>query len=411
MITTTIKSDVNAVLDGQAISYQITSGPGTLSAVTAATTSTSSTAAGRLVSATALALASDDITSVTVIGDGTAGTTVITVTAGNGTDATLIATHTMYFVGAASTYTPVVAYNTLAVGANSAGSSTDYVIAVLVKDSNGNKVVNGTTVYAASSDALTAAIATSATTTSGYAFFDVQGVKAGSGVTLTFRNASTAATSTVTATSTAVAVTTSTFNSATAGAVMSFNKTSYEPGEKMTLMITYKGAGGAVLADNGGTGYVGMFGAAATSNVALQGSLPGVDAYPTDGVEEFTLYAPSLPGTVTVTSGKVTAASNPLYLTRLTATATVASTAANPTLDAATAANDAAAEATDAANAATDAANAAAEAADAATAAAQDAADAVAALSAQVATLISGLKAQLTALTNLVIKIQKKVKA
>jgi len=72
---------------------------------------------------------------------------------------------------------------------------------------------------------------------------------------------------------------------------------------------------------------------------------------------------------------------------------------------------DAAAEATDAANAATDAANAAAEAADAATAAAQDAADAVAALSAQVATLISGLKAQLTALTNLVIKIQKKVKA
>ena len=74
-------------------------------------------------------------------------------------------------------------------------------------------------------------------------------------------------------------------------------------------------------------------------------------------------------------------------------------------------ATDAAAEATDAANAATDAANAAAEAADAATAAAQDAADAVAALSAQVATLISGLKSQLTALTNLVIKIQKKVKA
>jgi hypothetical protein len=74
-------------------------------------------------------------------------------------------------------------------------------------------------------------------------------------------------------------------------------------------------------------------------------------------------------------------------------------------------ATDAAAEATDAANAATDAANAAAEAADAATAAAQDAADAVAALSAQVASLISGLKSQLTALTNLVIKIQKKVKA
>jgi hypothetical protein len=92
-------------------------------------------------------------------------------------------------------------------------------------------------------------------------------------------------------------------------------------------------------------------------------------------------------------------------------TATVSVTLTNTAADNAQAATDAAAEATDAANAATDAANAAAEAADAATAAAQDAADAVAALSAQVATLISGLKAQLTALTNLVIKIQKKVKA
>jgi len=72
---------------------------------------------------------------------------------------------------------------------------------------------------------------------------------------------------------------------------------------------------------------------------------------------------------------------------------------------------DAANEATDAANAATDAANAAAEAADAATAAAQDAQAAVAALATQVASLIAGIKAQITSLTNLVIKIQKKVKA
>jgi hypothetical protein len=78
---------------------------------------------------------------------------------------------------------------------------------------------------------------------------------------------------------------------------------------------------------------------------------------------------------------------------------------------AATAAADAAAEATDAANAATDAANASAEAGDAATAAAQDAADAVAALSTQVSEMIDTLKKQITALTNLVIKIQKKVRA
>ena len=76
-----------------------------------------------------------------------------------------------------------------------------------------------------------------------------------------------------------------------------------------------------------------------------------------------------------------------------------------------TSATDAANEATDAANAATDAANAAAEAADAATAAAQDAQAAVAALATSVASLIAGIKAQITTLTNLVIKIQKKVRA
>jgi hypothetical protein len=90
------------------------------------------------------------------------------------------------------------------------------------------------------------------------------------------------------------------------------------------------------------------------------------------------------------------------------ATATITfDSGTNPAADALDAAN----EATDAANAATDAANAAAEAADAATAAAQDAQAAVAALATSVASLIAGIKAQITTLTNLVIKIQKKVKA
>jgi hypothetical protein len=94
-----------------------------------------------------------------------------------------------------------------------------------------------------------------------------------------------------------------------------------------------------------------------------------------------------------------------------TADALLALAQALGTKDQASATVDAAAEATDAANAATDAANYAAEAADAATAAAQDASDAVAALSAQVSEAIAGLKKQLVSLTNLVIKIQKKVKA
>jgi len=167
-----------------------------------------------------------------------------------------------------------------------------------------------------------------------------------------------------------------------------------------------------------------------------------------NGTAEFLFNAGSSDSVVTITAGSVTAVANACYgqtghlagmnvcSTAATQTAYTAATVGTTTtaqtgvgatlspagnqsvtvnfaaaVNSADTAADAAAEATDAANAATDAANAAAEAADAATAAAQDAADAVAALSAQVATLISGLKSQLTALTNLVIKIQKKVKA
>jgi trimeric autotransporter adhesin len=111
----------------------------------------------------------------------------------------------------------------------------------------------------------------------------------------------------------------------------------------------------------------------------------------------------------------VRAASATVTFTKNTSTSTadalLALATALGTRDQASAAVDAAAEATDAANAATDAANAAAEAADAATAAAQDAADAVAALSTQVSEMVAALKKQITSLTNLVIKIQKKVRA
>jgi trimeric autotransporter adhesin len=121
------------------------------------------------------------------------------------------------------------------------------------------------------------------------------------------------------------------------------------------------------------------------------------------------------PTAVTGVTAAVKSATASVVYTKNNATSTadalLALATALGTRDQASAAVDAAAEATDAANAATDAANAAAEAADAATAAAQDAADAVAALSTQVSEMVAALKKQITSLTNLVIKIQKKVKA
>jgi hypothetical protein len=183
-------------------------------------------------------------------------------------------------------------------------------------------------------------------------------------------------------------------------------KSTFSPGEAMVVAVTAKDASGNPVVD-------GLAAPTLTANKQLGGAL-AFSTYLGGMVTSRTLssgvvlradnvYAPAATGDFTITglSGNATAS-------RITVTGTVSDDAATA---AATAASDAAAEATDAANAATDAANAAAEAADAATAAAQDAADAVAALSTQVAEMVAALKKQITSLTNLVIKIQKKVKA
>jgi hypothetical protein len=181
---------------------------------------------------------------------------------------------------------------------------------------------------------------------------------------------------------------------------IAFDKATYEPGEAMVVTRTAVDSAGNPVWD-------GAAAPAITFNKALGGSAIGASIYVggkrATSATTPTVFAPVVTGAFTgrATSGNAAA-------TALTATATVADDAATA---AGSAAADAAAEATDAANAATDAANAAAEAADAATAAAQDAADAVAALSTSVTAMVDALKKQITSLTNLVIKIQKKVRA
>ena len=185
--------------------------------------------------------------------------------------------------------------------------------------------------------------------------------------------------------------------------VITLDKTSYEPGEGMVITITAKDASGNPVWD-------GAASPALSSTKALGGTILAASTYAggkvdtvrrdTDGtvITTNTVFAPAAEGTFTIS--------------RTTASTLVATTNASAdVVGASAAAIDAANEATDAANAATDAANAAAEAADAATAAAQDAQAAVAELASQVASMIAGIKAQLTSLTNLLVKIQKKVKA
>ena len=394
------------------------------------------TGVGSLASATGGA-----VTSVVAIPAATAGTTTLNIfgsgVAGTGTlviavNGVTVKTHTLKFYGAAAKVEVAASYTIGRAGgyvqgaldsvANTAGNvsvgglvttatvtptvDNDPALAVLVTDANGTPVPS--TVSVSSSNPAVVLPLTSANSfvDSGdgiysagtwyrhYTYETAKESVSGQSSTLTFTVAlagglSVSATQVIT------------IGGAPSTETLKFDKDTYTPGEAMVITRTAKDSAGNPVYDNAPA-------AAVIFNKAVGGSLGasvyiGGTAYTTQATRP-SVFAPAVAGAFEARmTGKVAGATSAIV-----AKATVADDVASA---AAQAAADAAAEATDAANAATDAANAAAEAADAATAAAQDAADAVAALSTQVATLISNLRKQITSLTNLVIKIQKKVRA
>jgi hypothetical protein len=186
-------------------------------------------------------------------------------------------------------------------------------------------------------------------------------------------------------------------------AVLTLDKTSAQPGEKVTWTITATDSKGRPVAD----GTYAFF-SSVTSNMSVTGLPTGTETI-TGGVSTGSFFAPtSGSGTLQITATQGTA--HDTYIAGLKA-ATAAGTTytavkdvvelaiVNAAVDAATAAAELAEAA---AQDATDAALDATEAATLAGALAQEAIDAVAALSTQVATLIAALKKQITALTKLV---------
>jgi len=351
--------------------------------------------------------------------NGTGGVATVTVKTVSGLT---LGTETVNFYGAVTALAVTATYKTIGLAGApipSLGLTNTTSAAFTVKATDVNGIaVPGLTLEAVSSNGAVvtggSVSATSAGSPSGsyYVAFTTATVStSGQTATLTVRTADPASTTTPTAYLTVTKDLT--VGGPAATETISFDKSSYSPGEGMVITAVCKDASGNACVD----GYPSLTGLKANkalggatsialstgfaSGIYVGGTADSQSYYLGSVTTKFNHYAPAASGSFIVTgedSNGVT----------ITATGTVTDDAATA---AASAASDAAAEATDAANAATDAANAAAEAADAATAAAQDAADAVAALSTQVASLISGLKAQLTSLTNLVIKIQKKVKA
>jgi len=339
--------------------------------------------------------------------DGTAGVGTISISTPS---VTFPAKTVTFYAKTASTAVASVAKSVI----ESSGSATADTVRVTIKDANGATWAGAAYIYASSAaDALIAGSVTPSACTfdavDARHECDVTGKTVG---TAKFKiiDADTVADATWTSNEVSVRVATS----VPASVKLVFDKASYQPGEKAVLSVVPLDAAGAQMVGKTYTNLLATGGI--TPNISFStgsDTLTATDIVvsattsaasgTTAGQRNYTVYMPFASGDVVVTA---TGGTGLPAAGRVAVTATAS--VVNSSVDAAT---DAANEATDAANAATDAALAAADAADAATAAAQDASDAVAALSASVSKLISSLRAQITSLTNLVIKIQKKVRA
>jgi hypothetical protein len=317
---------------------------------------------------------------VSVWADGTSG--VGTISVKGSTSGVVLGTKTVTFYGAVATLAGTAETPILAVGAN------DEAVSVAAKDSSSAKVgalAALENLYAFSSDTTIATVPATnlrATYAQDSALVTVTGVKAGT-ATITFGNASTLAASTITSAPVTVRV----GSTAVASVTVAFDKATYVPGEKATITVTLKDATGQLVVPDSYELW-GSVSAAVTTGSGLtsaktwsQGTGPAatetaVTTSALTGLKTYTVYMPVTAGEVSVTGtlAKALDTTYPPIGTLKTAAAiqgTVVTAKATVT---------------------------------------DSGAAALAAVTA-LATTVASLRTLIVTLTNLVLKIQKKVKA
>jgi hypothetical protein len=312
---------------------------------------------------------------VTIWADGNAGTGVVTVK--GSTSGVTLGSKTVTFYGALATLTGAAKTAILGVTANT------YAVSVVAKDSSTNALKQLQTadgsIYAFSSDTTIAtvpatAIADYGSTESGTV--TVTGVKAGT-ATITFGNASTLAASTIKSAPVTVRV----GSTSIASVKVAFDKTTYAPGEAATITLSLLDSNNLPVVPGlyelwSTTGSSGLVGAPAFFVGGPAALETAVTTSATTGLKTYTVQMPVYAGIVKVTGtlAKTADTTNPPNGALLTADAiqgTVVTASATV--------ND-------------------------------SGASALAAVTA-LATTVASLRTLIVTLTNLVLKIQKKVKA
>jgi hypothetical protein len=296
---------------------------------------------------------------VAVFPDGNAGVATITLT--GATSGNLLGTKTVTFTGSLASFTDATAAISIL------GTTAVNAVTFKAKDSALNTLSTGT-YYAFSSDTTIATVG-SVTYTNDSGTVSVTGVKAGT-ATITIGNASTLAASTIKSSAVSVRVGSSTIASVS----VAFDKTTYAPGEKATVTVSLKDSSGLAVVP--GTYEVWAAGKILASDKTLnQGSLAAdttTATSSTTGVLAYTVYMPLSAGVVTLSATTADNVTTGRTLKLDAAAQKVAVTASTTVVDSGSAA--------------------------------------LAAVTA-LATTVASLKTLIVTLTNLVLKIQKKVKA
>jgi len=317
------------------------------------------------ISGGSLTIKGDGTSDISVLPDGRAGTATITVST---TSASFANKTVVFYAKAAKTLTASVNNPTLAVGANASA------VAVVAKDANGTNWSGQAYIVASSAtDALvggsaTTPVACTYSSTLLTHFCPVTTIATG---TAKFKVIDAATVALATATSNEVTVTVS--NAAPASVKLAFDKASYSAGEKAYITVTVLDAAGKTLQGQtyanlfatGGISTSYAFGASSDTTTAVSVTTDGATSASTPttaGSKTYTVYMPAS-GTVKITA--TGGASLPLAgQVAVSASATVS-----------------------------------------------DSGSAALAAVTALATTVASLKTLITTLTNLVLKIQKKVKA
>jgi len=296
-----------------------------------------------------------------VFADGTAGVGTITITSTTG-GVQIGTAKTVTFTGTTPTSFAAPSVKTTESSVILAATATTVWVFAKEGTNNVSGLTGGTDIWAYSSDTSVATVGTVAAYDADYGYaVTVTGVAAGT-ANISFGNASTLAAATIKSPTLAIRV----GKDVPSNVTVTTDKASYAPGEKITMTVTILDADAKAVV--GKTSYASIFsstGVTASMNLA-SGTLPAStisDYSNTSNTKTFTLYAPVTGGTLTFswTGGTALATANQ-----------VAKTLAVTVTD-------------------SGAANAAAIAA--------------------LATSVASLRTLLVTLTNLVLKIQKKVKA